>query len=504
MQKSKRLGKTFVLISSLVFVFAGHTFANQRIYLNLENAVNIALSSSHRIKQLELSIQRTKHWLDARQASLKSRVDMYLKLPDIQSISDYKWNSTLRMDEIVRQNTQLWQSELSIKQPVVFLGYPTNGYVSLNYKIYQYKQRDESDENTTFYNRLYMKYEQPLFSINELKNNLERAELDLKENQLRYIRDKVNILDDVADDYYDIFELAYRNKIYAQQLTLLEEIQYFVDEIATTDSSYNVDKMQITLENANIKENLLENKSRLRMSLANMKQRLGLDSNDSLIVNPVVHISPISVNLDDAIASGLQLSPQLRMFEIDKRQAEIGVEYQKAQEAFKVNLEMTYGLEKQNEDFQTIWAQYDNSNSVTLNAYIPLWDWGLRRARIQAEQVNVEKSKLRIEEQNEEIKKRITNSHTNLIEYQQRAINMQEGVQMAKSLCEISIRKFMDRSISLQDLLQVIARYSETEKKFIETYLGYRNALLNLMVNTYFDYEKGKSLLELYDFDSHS
>lgn len=143
--------------------------AGRVIHLTLDSAVDIAIHNSYRTKMLEMQIEKSMYWLKARQAGLKTQVYMDLKSPDLQHISDYKWNSILYRDEIVRQNTQLWQSDLSIKQPFILFGYPTNGYFSLNYKLYRYLQRDNGHSEVDFYNRFYVKFEQPFFLPNELK-----------------------------------------------------------------------------------------------------------------------------------------------------------------------------------------------------------------------------------------------------------------------------------------------------------------------------------------------
>jgi hypothetical protein len=42
----------------------------------------------------------------------------------------------------------------------------------------------------------------------------------------------------------------------------------------------------------------------------------------------------------------------------------------------------------------------------------------------------------------------------------------------------------------------MISRQRETEMNFLDAYLGYRRSLLTLMVETYYDYENGVSLID--------
>jgi len=485
------LKKTCLIILLPLVLWAG-----EPVHLTFDSAVKIAMENSYRIKSLEMEIERTKLRLQARQAGLKSKVYMNLETPDLQQISEYKWNSSLRRDEIVRQNTRQWQSELSIKQPVMLFGYPTNGYISLNYNVYRYRQRDNGHHILDYYNRLYMKYEQPLFRPNELKNDLERARLAVRENELEYIDDRMEIIDDIGEDYYELFSLAFRQKIFNQQLELLQSILPLAESHIATDSSRLSEKVQLELEITNEKENLLESRSEFRREAADMKQRLRLNMDDSLYVTPDVHIPNITIKQQEAIQLGLQSNAYLKQLHIYKRFSELDVQEEKGENSFHVNLEFTYGLEKKDDRFQQMWQEYDNSNSVTVNAYVPLWDWGERKKMIQAEMVDVRRRKLEIEERRERIKKDIINELTNMREYQQRSLNMQQSRDTSQRFVELSMEQYADNDISLQDLLQIVRQHKETELKFLDTYMGYRYALLDLMNETFYDFENSQSLTD--------
>ncbi len=63
--------------------------------LTLDRMVDLALSSSFQVRQLNLSIDRTRFRLQAERARLRSRVDLNVSAPDFQSISQPRWNSEL-------------------------------------------------------------------------------------------------------------------------------------------------------------------------------------------------------------------------------------------------------------------------------------------------------------------------------------------------------------------------------------------------------------------------
>jgi len=485
------------LLSFAVVAAAQARIGSTVIPLTLDKAVEIGMAKSYRIKQLELDVRRRRAWLRAERAGLKSKVYMTLQAPNFNAVGEYKWNSLLQKDELVRQNNQTWEMQLSVRQPVILFGYPTDGYLSLNYRIYKYLQRD-GYRDISYYNRYFLKYEQPFFRPNRLKNAIERAELDLEERELEYIRDRVGLLKDLADSYYQLFERAYKVEVYRRYLHTLEMIRVLVQNMGDSLKDREIERMQIDVELANARERMLQEQSQFRLGIAELKRYLRIDEQDSVYIPPIVEITPVEVTLEDAVQKGYTLNPRLRILRLRHRQREIALENTKSWNSFHVNLEVTYGLEKENDTYHHLFNELDNSYSVSVNAYIPIWDWGQRDAQIEARTLAIEQIELSMEEVKHAIRTNIANAVANLKEYQQRTQSMLEHLKTARQMRALSVEQYRQGRISLQDLLQNTNRELETELNYLEAYLGYRKALIDLTTQTYFDYEKGKSLSELF------
>lgn len=483
-----------ILLALLLIPFQ-LSFAQKNIEITLESAWDIAINNSYDVRQLQLGVERSRKWLEAERADLKSRIYMRLRAPEINQVADYRWDSRLQRDVLIQQNTQRWQVDLAIRQPVILFGYPTNGYLSLNNQMYKYIQKNGQND-TNFYNRYFIKYEQPFFQPNNLKNNLEDAELDLEDREIDFLQDIVRMLDDVADDYFDLFRLSYRGTIYSNQVENLEQASAVAAEITEQDSSRIIEMNQIQVELSNAEERLLQNRSDLRLRSARLKQDLRLSESDSLIIKPTINITAVDVEVENAVQIGYQHRPIVRELDIIKRKRELDLDNTKGWNSFRVNLEVTYGLEKQDDVYANLWQEQDNSYSVTLNAYVPLVDWGQQKARLEARKISIQSMELRIEETQNNIRSQITNDIANLKEYEQRATNMQKNMRMAKEISDVSINQYRDGRITLQDLLQTIERQRETELNFLEAYLGYRRSLFSLTEDTYYDFEKDMSLIE--------
>ena len=175
--KLRRYGWALALFCAPGMVLAQVQTTGQEapVELTLDRMVELGLRDSYRVRHLQLEVERTRSLLSAERAGMKSRVSLSIAAPHFQKISDNKWNSTLQRNELVREDTRRFQAEMSIRQPVILFGYPTNGVLSLNNRVYRYTQVDGNDKDTTFYNRYFIAYNQPLFQPNTMKNDLEAA-----------------------------------------------------------------------------------------------------------------------------------------------------------------------------------------------------------------------------------------------------------------------------------------------------------------------------------------
>lgn len=482
-----------VVLGCVVWAGAGGA-AQAPVELTVERVVALALNHSYRIRRLELEVSKRQEWLKAHRAGLKSRVYLNMVAPDLRNTSDYEWNSTTERDELIRRNTIDWWTELSVRQPVVLFRYPTNGYISLNAKVKRYDQEEDDGWDLDYSNRLYAKYEQPLFVPNHLKHELEEAELDLEESKLSFTADRVDIINDVVRHYYWVFELAYRNRAHAAQLGFLDSLRELAGQVDTG----SIDLVRIRIERTNVRERLLEDQGRYRRELDNLRQRLALDAGDSLLVVPRIAVAPLDIAVDTAIEKALELSPRLRQMAIWKRKEELDLASEKGYNSFRINLELTYGLEGSDRHFTRMWRDYETSGTAKVRAYVPLVDWGERRARVSARRYDVDRAQLRIEEAEEDLRKDVAQSVARVSEYADRTSAMQESLADARRVVESSLRSFAAGASTPQDVLMVIESLHDTELNLVGAYLGYRRALLDLMVKTYYDFEQDVSVVEAF------
>jgi outer membrane protein TolC len=467
------------------------------IDLTLERMVELTMSRSYQVRQLNLSIQRDRYNLQAEQARLKSSVDLDLTVPSFRLTSEPKWNSVLERNEIVQENRRMWEGELAVRQPVILFGYPTNGYLSFNNRMYRYLQiKVNGDEDVRYYNRYFIRYTQPLFQPNALKNNLEKAELSLESSQLDFYDDVVGIVDNVSGDYFDLFEDAYEAVISRGLVESLERTLRLSRELSRADSARSTDVDQVQVELANAMEQVQRSESAFRLRSSGIKQRLGLLETDSIYLEPVFRLDPVHIDVDDATRRALELTPRMRQLDIRLRESEIRLEETKGRGGFRMDLSLSYGRERQDPVFDRIWVDPDNSYTVDVRAYLPLWDWGGRSARIASSRIGIDQTRLRMEEAEIQLVARVRNEVLNVREFQNRTLAMMENLELARAVSASSFRRYQDGAIGAFELVQSLRREADTANNFLDAYIGWRKTLLRLQRLTYYDFENDTSVLE--------
>ena len=501
--KTGRWGAGVVWIgSALVACMAlGAPLAAQQtaIEMTLERMVDLSLSNSFRIQNLNLSIERTRHRLSAEEARLKTNVSLNLSAPEYESSADPRWNSTLGRDEIIHETTRRWEGTLSIRQPVILFGYPTNGYLSLNNRVYRYNQIDNTGvSDLRYYNRYFVRYTQPLFQPNGLKNDLEEAQLDLENSELDFYGDVVEIVDDLSGDFFELFEDAYERVINEDFVANLQLAVAAAEQVAQSDPARSLDLDQVRVELANAEQQLEQSLSEFRIRAASLKTRLNLAENDSITLNPVIMVNPVPIDITQATEFALTSTPRMRQLDIRYRRNELNLDQTKGRNSFRVNLNFSYGREAQDPQFRNIFGSPTNTYSIDVNASIPLWDGGERKSRIASSEIRLSQTRLQIEQAEQQIVSSIENEVRNVAEYQDRALNMEQNLVLASELSASTLALYVGGSASMFEVVQTFRTGADTAENLLDAYLGWRNSLLRIQRMTYYDFELDVPVLERY------
>lgn len=465
----------FNLLTALVFPQNG---------LTLEQSMSIAESNSPTMKKTRLNLVRSQENLNAQNAALKSNFSL--------SVNPIGYNHNRTFNDLISKwnSTKTTESYglFTVSQPIVM----TDARISLQNRFGYRDSYSEFNNSTTkgFSNNLTLNIDQPLFTYNRTKLQLKELQLALENAQLSYAIQLLALERQVTQAFYfvyqqqqslDIANQAYQNmqKSYEVSknkvdagISAKEEMFQAELNLATTRSDY--ENKQVSLENAK----------------DDFKVLIGMSLYDDLVVLPNIAVDTVQVDVAFAIDQGLTSRMELRQRKIDIEISEFDMIQTKALNEFKGSLGLSVGLFGDNEKLGDVYANPTDNETVSLSLTIPLWDWGEKKSRIKATQANIETSKISLEEEQNDIILGVRKVYRNLNNLQNQIGIARQNVINAQLTYDLNLERYKNGDLTGMDLNIYQNQLSEKQLTFTNSLISYKLELLNLKIQTLYDFEK--------------
>ncbi|HUX94657.1 MAG TPA: TolC family protein [Bacteroidales bacterium] len=452
--------------------------------LTLEQALNTAEINSPSMKKTRLNLIRSQENLNAQNAALKSQ--FALTLNPISYTQSREFNNLI--SDYNTYNATESYGTFSVIQPIKL----TDAKISLTNKFGYTDSYSEYSGTTTkgFNNNLALRLDQPLFTYNRTKLTLKELELALENSQLNYAIQLLALERQVAQAFYyvyqqqqslDIAKQAYQNMQQSYEvsknkvdagISAREEMFQAELNLATTKSDY--ENALVSLENAKDDFKLL----------------IGVTLFDDIIVIPNIAVDTVKVDIAFAIDQGLANRMELRQREIDIEISQFDLIQTKALNEFKGSLGLTFGLFGDNENLGNLYDNPTDNESIALSLSIPLWDWGERKARIKATEASIESANISAEEEQNNIVLGIRKIYRNLINLQNQIEIARQSVTNAQLTYDLNLEKYKNGDLTGMDLNIFQNQLSEKQLSYTNSLISYKLELLNLKIQTLYDFEK--------------
>lgn len=466
-------------------------FGSAQQILTLEKALDIARNNSPDIRRSLLNLERSEQSLKAQNAALKSNFALSVTPMSYDQRRQY---DTYNSQWFTSKTTQP-SGTFTVSQPFL----PTDATISLINRFYwQSSSVDKlngSVTNKAFYNNLSLSIAQPLFTYNRTKLAIKELELNLENAQLSYAMQKLNMEKQVTQFFYDVY-LAQMNLTISQ------------DEFKNTQKSYEITQNKVTAGIAAKEElyqaelNFATAKSSVQNAQVNLdnlkdqfKQYIGMDINDEITVMTDVALNPVVVDVKKAIEYGLSSRMELRQREIDIETSQFAMIRTKSLNEFKGDVNLSLGISGDNENLKDVYANPTNNPRVSISFNIPLYDWGEKKARIKAQEAVIETSKLSQTEERKQITldiRRVYRSLQNLINQIDIAKQNEKNAQLTY---EINLERYANGDLTSMDMNLFQNQLSQKKLSYANALIDYKIELLNLKIQSLFDFEKNEAIV---------
>jgi outer membrane protein TolC len=342
---------------------------------------------------------------------------------------------------------------------------------------------------------LYLSLSQPLFTYNRLKLQLKELELDLENSNLSYAMQKLNLERLVTQYFYNVFMAQ-------MSLTISE------DELANTEKSFEITKnkveaglsaqeelYQAELNFATAKSNVQNQRVNLENAKDLFKQYIGMDIYEEISVMANVATTPVDVDIQRAIDYGLASRMELRQREINIESSQFDLVRTRSLNEFRGDMNLSIGIIGEDEKVGDIYNNPTNNPRVSLAFNVPLFDWGEKKSRIKAQEAVIKTQELNMEDQKIQIVMDIRQVYRSLQNLQNQIDIAEQSEKNAQLTYEINLERYANGDLTSMDLNLFQTQLSERKMAYAQSLIDYKIELLNLKIQTLYDFEQGVGIV---------
>jgi outer membrane protein TolC len=490
--ENKRSWMRFAGMTALLAGLSGiFSFSVAQEPITIEKALEIAEENNPGLINSKLQLERYQLNLIAQRASLKSQFSL-----DVNPVT---YEKTRRFDNRLSQwytnETFSSSGTFQVRQPILL----TDGEVSLintfGWQDNQSTVEGLDNRNKAFSNNLYLRLTQPVFTYNRRKMELKRIEFDYENAGIRYALQRLNTEVSITRQFYQVYmdqnNLEIRKEEYENAKQSFDIIRNKVEaDLSAKEELYQAEVNLATAQSA-----LEEQVVSLDNSKDQLKQILGMPLGENIAVVADIQVSPVAVDLIQAVDNGLSSRMELRQREIDIQLAELDMIQTKALNEFKGDISLSVGIIGDHAKFANIYENPTQNPRVAISFAVPIFDWGEKKARVKAQKTAQTISKLEQENQKIDIELNIRQTWRKLENLRMQIDIADKNVRNAQLTYDLNLTRYREGDLTGMEISQFQTQLSTKKITYSQTLINYKIELLNLKILSLYDYESDRPIV---------
>ncbi len=485
--------------------------ANAKEYvLTLNESIAIALEKSYEMKTLRLSLTQSEENLVAAKGRFKTNANMAFQLPDWkEAVTSIPVQDALPVYNTT--GTIQYYGQFNINQPL-----PTNGRIRLSSSAYHrdvstYRANLNDDlKRKEIYTSLSLDFSQPLFTINTLKLGLNQADLNYELASRRYNRGELEIVYDVTAAFFNLYRAIREHKIAMDNVEQQMELYDIANKKFNAGLIPETEALEMEVDLAESQNQLVQTESSMESSRDFFKQLIGMQLEDDISVETAIEIDSFDVDLDFAIKQALENRTEIRENQIQVDLARINVKQADARSEISGEIWASYELVGVSDAGlpyssgpNTLWNssvedmdRRPNNRSVGFTLSVPIFDWGVNHAEVQAAKASLYTRELDLAEQQKTIVRQIRDVVRRLEESENSLKVLEKREKVAQRNFDITLERFNNGDITSLVLANNRDRLISAKTAYLNAYIEYKLAVADLKRRTLWDFEKNTSLVK--------
>lgn len=482
---------TAIVVLGLTASFG--TGAKAQIVLTMEQALEYSAEHNPELKNSRMSMERYEQNLIAQKASLKSRFS--LNLQPLSYSQSRQFDS--RYSDWYTNRSLSSSGTFSISQPIIWTDATLSLNNSLSWQNNESTVGGKTNTNRAFSNSLYLSLNQPVFTYNRTKMNMRQIEMNYENARISYALQRLNVERNITSQFYSLFMSQQNLAISESELENAERNFNIIKDKVEADLTTKDEYYQAELNLAQSRSSLENQRVSLENAKDNFKQVLGIPLEEDIVVVCDIEAEPVIVDFDKALESALTTRLELRQRQISREQQEMSMIQVKDNDSFSGNISLSLGIMGDDPEFNHVYDNPTNNPRVSVSFSVPLYDWGARKARIKAAEIERNMFELSAEEELKSIEMNVRStcrSLDNLVGQISIAEQSQRNAQLTYDLNE---ERYRNGELTGLQMNQFQNQLSNSKMSYTQAIINYKVQLLNIKILTLYDFEKNEPVVPI-------
>lgn len=474
------------LLITFCFLLTITTYGQQQI--TLEQAIAIAQEESPEYKAL-INQNQASYW---RYRNFKARFLPQLRLD--ATLPQFR-NSINRIllddgsDDFRRSNQIRFDGSLSLNQNIALTG----GTISVSSQLERIDRFEPSESTGFALIPFSVNYTQNSLLYNPFKWEKKIEPLIYEEARREFIERMEQISLTTSRRYFALLKAQIQTRIAKSNLSNQDTLFQISKGRFKMGKLAENDLLQIELSVLNSENDVITNEINFKRASQNLSRFLVLET-ENIVLSTPEELSTFTVTVEKALEEAKANRRAVIEFRRRRLQAERDVAEVKGNNRLQMSLRANFGISQQGNQFDNLFNDFNQQQSVVLSVGIPILDWGVAKSRRKLVEANKDlvNTNLKIEQQ--EFEQEI---YLHVLNWQ----NQRNFLETTKKAQEIALRRYeiakkrfilgkitiTDLNIALQEQDRSVLSYLNSLEKFWTDYYTLRRLTL-------YDFVKNKKI----------
>lgn len=467
--------------------------ARAQILMTMEQALQYSAEHNPDLINSRMSMERYEQNLVAQRASLKSRFS--LNLEPLSYSQSRQFDS--RYSDWYTNRSLSSSGTFTITQPIIWTDATLSLNNSLSWQDNESTIGGSTNKNRAFSNRLYLSLNQPIFTYNRTKMNMRQIEMNYENARISYALQMLNVERNITNQFYSLFMSQQNLEISESELENAEKNFRIIKDKVEADMATRDEYYQAELNLAQSRSSLENQRVSLENAKDNFKQSLGIPLDEDIVVVCEISAEPVLVDFDKALQSALSTRLELRQRQISREQQEMSMIQVKDNDSFSGNISLSLGIMGDNPEFSHVYDSPTNNPRVAVSFSVPIFDWGARKARIKAAEIERQMFELSAEEELKSIEMDLRSTCRSLDNLLNQISIAEQSRQSAQLTYDLNEERYRNGELTGLQMNQIQSQLSSSKASYTQALINYKIQLLNIKILTLYDFEKDEPVVPM-------